>query len=76
MFGRDLSIAHVDIDHFRSINERHGTPVGDRVLRSCAQALQSCVRGSDLVARYSGEEFIVCCLAPIRRSHARWRSVC
>ena len=59
MFGRDLSIAHVDIDHFRAINERHGTPVGDRVLRSCAQALQSCVRGSDLVARFSGEEFIV-----------------
>ena len=59
VFGRDLSIAHVDIDHFRNINERHGTPVGDRVLRSCAQALQSCVRGSDLVARFSGEEFIV-----------------
>ena len=59
VFGRDLSIAHVDIDHFRNINERHGTPVGDRVLRSCAQALQSCVRGSDMVARFSGEEFIV-----------------
>jgi diguanylate cyclase (GGDEF)-like protein len=59
VFGRDLSIAHVDLDHFRTINERHGTPVGDRVLRSCAQALQPCVRGSDLVARFSGEEFIV-----------------
>ena len=59
VFGRDLSIAHVDLDHFRTINERHGTPVGDRVLRSCAQALQSCVRGSDLVARFSGEEFVV-----------------
>jgi diguanylate cyclase (GGDEF)-like protein len=59
VFGRDLSIAHVDLDHFRKINERHGTPVGDRVLRSCAQALQSCVRGSDMVARFSGEEFIV-----------------
>ncbi|HKU13193.1 MAG TPA: HDOD domain-containing protein [Steroidobacteraceae bacterium] len=59
VFGRDLSIAHVDIDHFRVINERHGTPVGDRVLRSCAEALQSCVRGSDMVARFSGEEFLV-----------------
>jgi diguanylate cyclase (GGDEF)-like protein len=59
VFGRDLSIAHVDIDHFRAINERHGTPVGDRVLQSCAHALQSCVRGSDMVARFSGEEFIV-----------------
>jgi diguanylate cyclase (GGDEF)-like protein len=59
VFGRDLSIAHVDLDHFKSINERHGTPVGDRVLRSCAHTLQSCVRGSDMVARFGGEEFIV-----------------
>jgi diguanylate cyclase (GGDEF)-like protein len=59
VFGRDLSIAHVDIDHFKSINERFGAEVGDRVLRSCAQTLQSCVRGSDLVARFSGEEFMV-----------------
>ena len=59
VFGRDLSIAHVDIDHFKNINERFGTEVGDRVLRSCAQILLSCVRGSDLVARFSGEEFLV-----------------
>jgi diguanylate cyclase (GGDEF)-like protein len=59
VFGRDLSIAHVDIDHFKKINEKFGTPVGDRVLQSCAQALQACVRGSDLVARFSGEEFMV-----------------
>ena len=59
VFGRDLSIAHVDIDNFKSINERHGSPAGDRVLRSFAQVLQGCVRGSDLVARYSGEEFMV-----------------
>jgi diguanylate cyclase (GGDEF)-like protein len=59
VFGRDLSIARVDIDHFKTINERHGTEVGDGVLRSCAQILQSCVRGSDLVARFSGEEFMV-----------------
>jgi diguanylate cyclase (GGDEF)-like protein len=59
VFGRDLSIAHIDIDHFKHINERFGTQTGDRVLQSCAQALQSCVRGSDLVARFSGEEFLV-----------------
>jgi diguanylate cyclase (GGDEF)-like protein len=59
VFGRDLSIAHVDIDRFKAINERHGTEVGDKVLRSCAQILQSCVRGSDLVARFSGEEFMI-----------------
>jgi len=59
VFGRDLSIAHIDLDRFKNINERYGTQTGDKVLRSCAQALQSCVRGSDLVARYSGEEFLV-----------------
>lgn len=59
VFGRDLSIAHVDIDRFKNVNEKFGTEVGDRVLRSCAHVLQSCVRGSDLVARYSGEEFMV-----------------
>lgn len=59
VFGRDLSIAHVDIDRFKNVNEKLGTQVGDQVLRSCAQVLQSCVRGSDLVARYSGEEFMV-----------------
>ncbi len=59
VFGRDLSIAHVDIDRFRAINEKHGTEVGDKVLQSCAQVLQACVRGSDLVARFSGEEFMI-----------------
>ena len=59
VFGRDLSIAHVDIDRFRTINDRFGTQVGDRVLKSCAEKLHSCVRGSDLVARFSGEEFMV-----------------
>jgi diguanylate cyclase (GGDEF)-like protein len=59
VFGRDLTIAHVDIDHFRSVNDRFGTAVADKVLRSCAQIIQACVRGSDLVARFSGEEFMV-----------------
>lgn len=59
VFGRDLSIAHVDIDRFKAINEKFGTQAGDRVLTSCVQKLQSCVLGSDLVARFSGEEFMI-----------------
>jgi diguanylate cyclase (GGDEF)-like protein len=59
VFGRDLSVAHIDIDRFKMVNEKHGSAVGDKVLASCVQALQSCVRGSDLVARFGGEEFIV-----------------
>jgi diguanylate cyclase (GGDEF)-like protein len=59
VFGRDLSVAHIDLDRFKLINEKYGTPVGDKVLHSCAQAIQAVVRGSDLVARFGGEEFIV-----------------
>jgi diguanylate cyclase (GGDEF) domain len=59
VFGRDLSIAHVDLDHFRHVNDKFGTQAGDTVLKNCARVLQACVRGSDLVARFSGEEFMV-----------------
>ncbi|MDY6946799.1 MAG: HDOD domain-containing protein [Pseudomonadota bacterium] len=59
VFGRDLSVAHIDLDRFKLINEKYGTPVGDQVLHSCAQAIQAVIRGSDLVARFGGEEFIV-----------------
>lgn len=59
VFGRDLSVAHIDLDRFKLINEKHGTPIGDKVLHSCAQAIQAVIRGSDIVARFGGEEFIV-----------------
>jgi diguanylate cyclase (GGDEF)-like protein len=59
VFGRDLSVAHVDLDRFKLVNEKYGTPVGDKILHSCAQAIQAVIRGSDLVARFGGEEFIV-----------------
>lgn len=59
VFGRDLSVAHIDLDRFKLINEKYGTSVGDNVLHSCAQAIQAVVRGSDLVARFGGEEFMV-----------------
>jgi diguanylate cyclase (GGDEF)-like protein len=59
VFGRDLSIAHIDLDRFKLVNEKYGTPIGDKVLCSCAKAIQGVVRGSDLVARFGGEEFMV-----------------
>jgi len=59
VFGRDLSVVRIDLDRFRTINERFGNSIGDQVLRSCGQALQACVRNSDLVARFSGEEFLL-----------------
>jgi len=54
---RDLACIMVDVDHFKAINDQHGHPVGDEVLRSVAQTLRSGVRASDVVCRYGGEEF-------------------
>ena len=54
---RPLSLTMVDIDHFKSINDRFGHPVGDEVLRLVASVLQRNLKGRDFVARYGGEEF-------------------
>jgi len=57
--GRPLSFAMVDIDHFKRVNDTHGHPVGDRVIKSLARLLQQRLRRSDLIGRYGGEEFAV-----------------
>ena len=54
-----LCIVMVDIDHFKRINDQHGHPTGDAVLRQVAQLLRNGVRAMDVVARLGGEEFIV-----------------
>lgn len=56
--GRPLTLVMVDVDHFKSINDTHGHPGGDEVLRALADAMSRAFpRRSDLVARYGGEEF-------------------
>jgi len=57
--GGALSIAVIDIDHFKSINDQHGHQTGDHVLRILGKLLQDMLRQSDYVARYGGEEFVV-----------------
>lgn len=54
-----LSVAMIDIDRFKSINDNYGHPVGDQVIRSLAWLLRGRLRNTDLIGRYGGEEFIV-----------------
>ncbi|SEP11241.1 GGDEF domain-containing protein [Aquisalimonas asiatica] len=55
--GRPVSLALIDADHFKTINDQDGHPVGDAVLRALAQHLGQQVRQTDLLARIGGEEF-------------------
>jgi two-component system cell cycle response regulator len=57
--GRPLSVAIVDIDHFKAVNDRHGHQVGDTVLVAVARALAVNLRAEDHVGRLGGEEFLV-----------------
>lgn len=56
---RPLSAIMADVDRFKLINDAHGHPFGDDVLRRVAQALSSCCRTEDIVCRYGGEEFAI-----------------
>jgi len=62
-YNQALSVAIADIDHFKKVNDEFGHPVGDQVLVRTAKLLSSCVRESDTVARWGGEEFAV--IAPM-----------
>ncbi len=61
-YGTKLSLAVVDLDHFKGINDRHGHAVGDETLRRVAAHLQESFRGEDALARIGGEEFVVAML--------------
>jgi diguanylate cyclase (GGDEF)-like protein len=53
------SVAVLDVDHFKSVNDRFGHDAGDAVLREIALVLEGVVRGEDVVVRSGGEEFVV-----------------
>ena len=57
--GEPLSVAILDIDHFKNYNDSHGHLAGDEVLRACAKAWDSALRGEDTIVRFGGEEFLV-----------------
>ena len=61
-YARPLSCLLLDLDYFKAVNDTYGHPAGDTALMQAARVLTEVVRGSDVVCRYGGEEFLV--LAP------------
>ena len=58
-YERPLSVAFVDIDHFKNVNDTYGHASGDVVLRGVAQTIGANLRASDMIGRYGGEEFML-----------------
>ena len=54
-----LTVVMIDIDHFKSVNDTYGHPVGDQVIRGLAWLLKGRLRSSDMIGRYGGEEFMI-----------------
>ncbi|MFF7707726.1 diguanylate cyclase [Pseudomonas sp. NPDC007930] len=57
--GQPLCFAMLDIDHFKKVNDTHGHPMGDRVIKSLALFLGQRLRRTDFIGRYGGEEFAI-----------------
>lgn len=57
--GAPFSVIVADVDHFKAINDTWGHPVGDRVLENVSRLLRACVRATDGVVRWGGEEFLI-----------------
>jgi diguanylate cyclase (GGDEF)-like protein len=58
-FGGSLAVVVADLDWFKDVNDRHGHPAGDTVLRAFAELLQEELRDVDLAGRWGGEEFLM-----------------
>ncbi len=55
--GEPALMLLIDIDHFKKVNDTHGHPAGDQVLKAIGRVLHDCIRPMDTVARFGGEEF-------------------
>ena len=57
--GEHVAVFCLDLDRFKDVNDAHGHPVGDLLLKAVADRLRQCVRGTDVVARLGGDEFAI-----------------
>jgi two-component system cell cycle response regulator len=71
-YGQPISLLMLDVDHFKVVNDTHGHPSGDYVLKELAVILKRSIRDSDMVARTGGEEFSVVLPKANRRQAARF----
>lgn len=58
-YGRPLTLAMIDIDHFKQYNDTHGHLIGNEILRTLGDLIRKNIREIDIPARYGGEEFLI-----------------
>jgi diguanylate cyclase (GGDEF)-like protein len=76
-YARPISLALIDVDHFKDVNDTHGHPVGDEILRALVERLQEGLREHDLLGRLGGEEFgIVLPETPLKAAATMARRLC
>ena len=59
-----MLVGFVDLDHFKQINDQYGHEAGDSLMRTMAEQLSAALRGSDMLARFGGDEFVMVGIGP------------
>ena len=57
--GKPVAVVLADLDHFKKVNDTHGHPAGDAILREAAARMRLALRAYDSIGRYGGEEFLI-----------------
>lgn len=74
--GDALAVMMIDVDHFKSINDRYGHPAGDEVLKRLTALANQAIRIDDYFARYGGRNSAFCCRPPLRKMPGYWLTAC